>query len=829
MRLTKMLGGVLPGLACLLVSCGSGPCPDGQARHNDGECRAVETDLEICGDDSDNDGDGFVDCADQDCATDPGCAGDDDTGDDDDSAGDDDTGDDDTGDDADSAGDDDDSAGDDDDSAGDDDTGDDDSEPPCTDADADNWCLEEGDCDDSAPQTNPLGVELCDGSDNDCDGQVDEDSADADTWYLDADNDGYGAAHLFVEACTAAAGYVDNALDCDDLNAQSYPGAVETCDQQDNNCDGIVDEGAAAPITWYGDSDGDGFGDNTVTALACAAPVGYSLYGGDCDDSDATFHPGAAEADCTDPADYNCDSSTGYVDADSDGHAACEDCNDNDAAVNTASSEACDGVDNDCNGQVDEAGATGETSWYLDADGDGYGRTTAGVVACAAPPGYIATSGDCDDLDASSFPSGTEVCDGADNNCDGTTDEGVTTTFYSDADSDGYGDLGSPQQSCFAPIGAVVNSLDCDDGSPAVHPGGVELCDGLDNDCNSSIDDGAVDAVTWYPDADGDGYGTSAGSVQACQQPAQTAANNLDCDDTQSSISPGGTEVCDGIDNDCALGSDNGLDGDGDGVTPCGPDGVSGTNDDDCDDSNAAVSPNSSETCDGNDTDCDGIVDNGVAGGLSQSCPAANCLAILNANAGSNDGLYWLDPDGSGSFEAFCDMTQFGGGWTLVARMTNGCNTFSRSSVGTLTSPAQSACAKLSDARINALDGSAGSGGVYWGWHDGSPYALLGPKFLKIVTGEFNADATQPNLVQQCSCSPTGPFSPSYDYHSTMAGVYTHNGGWECVTIGEAACTSANTNSDSLFLYQHALRQAGTFPSNSHGISGGQAGYLFLR
>ena len=79
--------------------------------------------------------------------------------------------------------------------------------------------------------------------------------------------------------------------------------------------------------------------------------------------------------------------------------------------------EVCDTFDNDCNSLVDD-GATDAVTWYADFDGDGYGGVNATETACTAPTGYLATADDCDDLDATSYPSATEVCDSADNDCD---------------------------------------------------------------------------------------------------------------------------------------------------------------------------------------------------------------------------------------------------------------------------------------------------------------------------------------------------------------------------------------------------------------------------
>ena len=218
--------------------------------------------------------------------------------------------------------------------------------------------------------------------------------------------------------------------------------------------------------------------------------------------------------------------------------------------------------------------------------------------------------------------------------------------------------------------------------------------------------------------------------------------------------------------------------------------------------------------------------------GQSPDSSGDTCKQLLADDSSSESGLYWLDPDGDGSaepFQTYCDMESYGGGWTLLARMTNGCNTYSRDAIGTLTAPDQSDCAKLSDANINLLRTNSTSNGVFWGWHDGGPYEMGGPRFMMIMVGEFNAYDTQSNLIQRCSCTPDGPWSANYDYTSTMAGVYNHNGGWKCVTVGQDGCTSENTTTSDLFLYQHTLRQAGTFPSNSHGVPGGLPGYLFIR
>jgi hypothetical protein len=134
------------------------------------------------------------------------------------------------------------------------------------------------------------------------------------------------------------------------------------------------------PSTWYADVDGDGYGDPAVTAAACEPPTGYGADAADCDDADAGVYPGATEH--------------------------------------------CDGVDEDCDGVADD-GAVDPSTWYADADGDGYGDAAATATACEPPSGYGTDANDCDDADAGVYPGAAETCDGADEDCDGTVDEGL--------------------------------------------------------------------------------------------------------------------------------------------------------------------------------------------------------------------------------------------------------------------------------------------------------------------------------------------------------------------------------------------------------------------
>ena len=386
--------------------------------------------------------------------------------------------------------------------------------------------------------------------------------------------------------------------DCDDTASLVNPDAVEVCDGIDNDCDGVIDTDALDIRSWYPDDDADGFGVTAEEVTSCAPLEGHVLAGGDCNDSDPSYYPGAPEPDCTDPRDLNCDGSVGFADADSDGFAACEDCDDTSDAAYPGGDEVCDGLDNDCNGQFDDV--EDPPVWYADADGDGFGGTNLVLEGCDQPAGYLDTADDCDDLDPDVWPGATEVCDGVDNNCDGAVDESLGLTWYADADGDGFGNPSAPQTACTQPTGAVTNGLDCDDAVASTSPASFEICDGVDNDCDSSVDEaGALGGTAWYPDGDGDGLGVLGAVLVQCDQPTGYADNIDDCDDGDA----GSTSIVDDGDCDGALtaadcdDNDPGSnvvaeDGDCDGLLTA----------DDCDDSDAA------STAIVDDADCDGTV-----------------------------------------------------------------------------------------------------------------------------------------------------------------------------------------------------------------------------
>lgn len=266
------------------------------------------------------------------------------------------------------------------------------------------------------------------------------------TFYADEDGDGFGDPAVSQTDCTTPEGFVPDNTDCDDTDEEEFPGAV-----------------------WCQDNDTDGFGNPSVTMTQCTRPAGYVSNGDDCNDNDNTTTEG--------------------------------------------------------------------TAYYVDADTDGFGAyTETPLIACTPQPGYVTNPNDCDD----------------DDNTIGI----ATTAWYVDADEDGFGESGSIGMiACTAPDGYVANDDDCDDDNDAVYPGATEICDGFDNNCNGSTDEGLTVSV-WYEDEDGDSYGNAAVTIEDCTQPAGFVANDDDCDDEDEDVHPGAADIannsidenCDGVD-----------------------------------------------------------------------------------------------------------------------------------------------------------------------------------------------------------------------------------------------------------------------------------------
>jgi hypothetical protein len=544
-----------------------------------------------------------------------------------------------------------------------------------------------GDCDDSRGDVSPSASEVCDplGADEDCDRLVNDNDPGVaqetqDVWFYDGDGDGFGTSAIIDLQCTQPAGYVTNAQDCNDTNDAIFPaslaaggalvaGGVERCNGIDEDCDGVPDDGAIDPTTWYADRDNDGFGVTTAvlpsdTTQACTQPLGYVNNADDCNDANGTVNNYALDVPA-DGLDSNCDGfELCYRDRDDDNFGVPEtgdvpaavafgaasgvvcdvagftnnsaDCLDNEPLAYPGRPEDCDGIDNDCDNRRDDddADVNASTPYYRDQDADSFGDPGFPRLACSVPVGFVPNANDCDDTNPAVNPAAIEfVADGIDETCDG------IELCYVDADGDDYGTPGLTAASAIgdvqcATFGLSLSDDDCNDALASVNPGAVELCDAanVDENCNSRADDLDRDPVgtrPWFVDDDADLFGATSSSVLRCDQPAGFVQVAGDCNDANDTINPNGTEICNGTDDDCDGSTDDGdatLDPNG-GFTPArlwyqdldgdgrGNDAISerrceaplGTTSigGDCNDTNPDVRPGALE---------------GVADGLDQNC-----------------------------------------------------------------------------------------------------------------------------------------------------------------------------------------------------------------
>ncbi|MFH1465947.1 MAG: putative metal-binding motif-containing protein, partial [Pseudomonadota bacterium] len=505
----------------------------------------------------------------------------------------------------------------------------------------------------AAADVNPAATEVWyDGTDQDCD---DND--------CDMDGDGYafnGSAHCARE-------------ECDDTDPDVFPDPSIPevwYDGYDDNCDGNE-----------GDQDGDGYWVADYAERVAASGSGYepqdipSGMEGDCWDDPlslpeeytalnglpqpdaAEVYPGAADAfydgidqDCAGGDDFDQDGDEHAADTSADREGALgDDCDDTDGSVYPGYPESYyDGTDQDCDGNDGDADGDG----YWNADYESLVRAAGGtplpVPSDCGASGTLSCAGDCNDSQLDSYapevhPDRLEDCATEDDDdCDGDTNEDHDpgdatgcTVYYIDNDRDSYGTIAGTSLCLCEPDSTrrytTLDHSDCDDATATTYPGATEHCDGVDSDCDGTLDeDDAVEAQYWYADTDNDTYGDPAVCDFDCYVPTGYVADNTDCDDTRALTNPAATEYCNAHDDDCdgTVDEADAADAltwyrDAD-LDTCGDPAVSLVQCDqpagyvldasDCDDSDLLVNPGAAERCNGVDDDCNGVVDDGAPG-----------------------------------------------------------------------------------------------------------------------------------------------------------------------------------------------------------------------
>ena len=638
---------------------------------------------------------------------------------------------------------------------------------PCVDTDKDGVA----DCQETAcgaqakddPTVYPGAKELCDGKDNNCNQQVDEDlpfvgidGKPASGKKADACGTGLCTGGSIVCAAPDKVGK-STSLVC---SSASKKQATDDCDNNlDDDCDGKINNGCALK-----DIDGDGI-ENLVeeqkckfkfakfhaeyhpgaSAEKCCAPgQGDDLCdtncdgkvtacdaddkdgdghkdenkgGDDCDDKNARAYPGAAEK-CGDSVDQDCQGGdlgcASASDKDGDGWGAPADCNDGDKAINPEGKEICDGIDNDCNGVIDDGNPeTGDVAAKADAvcgNSKGECNNQHGFVVCKHFPKEVTPLDPALDCGVKAFDGKSLVCVGCegdhrpqkdlcnylDDNCDGTTDEAygytqqdgkklltISTAGKPDVQCDGVGACGVGLVQCHDQLDKAVCSTDIEGKS---HQNKPETCNNQDDDCNGKTDENltAVSDSTCQKVGVCSGAATSsiktvciAGqwlcdysvvpSIEVDKKQACTpGSNGCQCDNLGQQCWKMIEASCDGLDNDCDGKVDDDFDykglgaqgktlliNDGCGTGACEAGKVVCTTD------KLALVCNtdykvSAEACDGKDNDCDAKTDELADASMAVAkspCRLVGQCAVTNVVATCPAGVWVCDYKGVADFE----------------------------------------------------------------------------------------------------------------------------------------------------------------------------------